>query len=42
VNKSSIRLYVPENSIETYKAAPGWENFTLIFAAPGAGTEKQT
>lgn len=36
---ASIPLYVPQSSIETYKAADGWKNFYNILAVDSSGIE---
>ncbi len=41
VNTSTCTLYVPEESIELYRAADGWKEFTNIIAIPGTEAETE-
>ena len=41
VNTSTCTLYVPEESIELYRAADGWKEFGSIIAIPGTDVETE-
>ena len=40
-NPSLCKLYVPQESIDKYKAADGWKSFPNIYALGGSGESNQ-